>query len=148
MTRMAHKLGMDPVEFRRKNAIREGDTLAYGAKMNPCGLQESIDRVAAEIGWGKKEVSKDPDKVIGKGFACFWKAPAMPPNAASCGVHQVQRGRQLEHQRLGHGNRPGLPDRDGPNRRRDPHRAGQEDSRRATRTPTATRTSGRPSALT
>jgi carbon-monoxide dehydrogenase large subunit len=84
MTRMAHKLGMDPVEFRKKNAIREGDTLAYGAKMNPSGLLESIDRVAAEIGWGKKEVSKDPNKVIGKGFACYWKAPAMPPNAASC----------------------------------------------------------------
>ncbi len=84
MTRMAHKLGIDPVEFRRKNAIREGDTLAYGAKMNPSGLVESIDRVAAEIGWGKKEVSKDPNKVIGKGFACYWKAPAMPPNAASC----------------------------------------------------------------
>ena len=83
MTRMAQKLGMDPVEFRRKNAIREGDTLAYGAKMNPSGLHEAIDRVAAEIGWGKKEVSKDPNKVIGKGFACFWKAPAMPPNAAS-----------------------------------------------------------------
>jgi len=83
MTRMAQKLGIDPVEFRRRNAIREGDTLAYGGKMNPCGLQESIDRVAAEIGWGKKEVSKDPNKVIGKGFACFWKAPAMPPNAAS-----------------------------------------------------------------
>jgi len=84
MTRMAHKLGMDPVEFRKKNAIREGDTLAYGAKMNPSGLLESIDRVAAEIGWGKKEVSKNPNKVIGKGFACYWKAPAMPPNAASC----------------------------------------------------------------
>ncbi len=74
---------MDPVEFRRKNAIREGDTLAYGAKMNPSGLHEAIDRVAAEIRWGQKETSKDPNKVIGKGFACFWKAPAMPPNAAS-----------------------------------------------------------------
>lgn len=84
MTRVAQKLGIDPVEFRKKNAIREGDTLAYGAKMNPCGMQEAIDRVAAEIGWGKKEVSKDPNKVIGKGFSCFWKAPAMPPNAASC----------------------------------------------------------------
>jgi CO/xanthine dehydrogenase Mo-binding subunit len=84
MTRVAQKLGIDPVEFRKKNAIREGDTLAYGAKMNPCGMQEAIDKVAAEIGWGKKEVSKDPNKVIGKGFSCFWKAPAMPPNAASC----------------------------------------------------------------
>ena len=83
MTRLARQLGMDPVKFRRKNAIREGDTLAYGAKMNPSGLHEAIDRVAAEIRWGQKENSKDPNKAIGKGFACFWKAPAMPPNAAS-----------------------------------------------------------------
>ncbi|MGD0650755.1 MAG: xanthine dehydrogenase family protein molybdopterin-binding subunit [Verrucomicrobiia bacterium] len=83
MTRLAQKLGIDPVEFRRRNAIREGDTLAYGAKMNPSGLHEAIDRVAAEIGWGKKEASPDSRKAIGKGFACFWKAPAMPPNAAS-----------------------------------------------------------------
>ena len=83
MTRIAKKIGMDPVAFRRKNAIVEGDTLAYGAKMNPSGLVEAIDRVAKEIDWGKRETSKDPDKAIGKGFACFWKAPAMPPNAAS-----------------------------------------------------------------
>ncbi len=83
MTRMAKKIGMDPVAFRRKNAIVEGDTLAYGAQMNPSGLIEAIDKVAKEIGWGRKETSKDPNKAIGKGFACFWKAPAMPPNAAS-----------------------------------------------------------------
>jgi len=79
----AKKIGMDPVEFRRRNAIREGDTLAYGAQMNPSGLHEAIDRVAKEIGWGEKEPSKDPRKAVGKGFACFWKAPAMPPNAGS-----------------------------------------------------------------
>lgn len=83
MTRAARAIGMDPVAFRRKNAIREGDPLPYGAPMNPCGLVEAIDRVAAEIEWGKKEVCADPRKAIGKGFACFWKAPAMPPNAAS-----------------------------------------------------------------
>lgn len=80
---VAKKLRLDPVEFRRKNAIREGDTLAYGAKMNPNGLAEAIDKVAREIEWGKKEQPHDPRKAIGKGFALFWKAPAMPPNAAS-----------------------------------------------------------------
>ena len=83
MNRIAKMIGMDPVEFRRKNAICGGDTLPYGAEMNPSGLVEAIDKVAREIDWGKKEVSKDPNKAIGKGFACFWKAPAMPPNAAS-----------------------------------------------------------------
>ena len=83
MTRIAQQLGMDPVEFRRKNAIREGDTLPYGAAMNPNGLIEAIDRVAAEIGWGKPAEPTRPRRAAGKGFALLWKAPAMPPNAAS-----------------------------------------------------------------
>jgi len=80
---LAKKIKMDPVEFRKKNAIREGDRLTYGSKMNPNGLMEAIDKVANEIEWGKKETSSDPNKVIGKGFSLFWKAPAMPPNASS-----------------------------------------------------------------
>ena len=80
---LAKKIKMDSVEFRKKNAIREGDRLTYGSKMNPNGLMEAIDKVANEIEWGKKETSSDPNKVIGKGFSLFWKAPAMPPNASS-----------------------------------------------------------------
>jgi len=80
---LAKKIKMDSVEFRKKNAIREGDRLTYGSKMNPNGLMEAIDKVAKEIEWGKKETSSDPNKVIGKGFSLFWKAPAMPPNASS-----------------------------------------------------------------
>lgn len=83
MNRIADKLGMDAVEFRKINAIKEGDSLAYGADMNPNGLHESIEKVKAEIEWGKKEVSEVPNKVIGKGFSLLWKAPAMPPNASS-----------------------------------------------------------------
>ncbi|MDP3148651.1 MAG: xanthine dehydrogenase family protein molybdopterin-binding subunit [Ignavibacteria bacterium] len=80
---LAKKIKMDPVEFRKKNAIREGDRLTYGSAMNPNGLMEAIDKVAKEIEWGKKETSSDPNTAIGKGFSLFWKAPAMPPNASS-----------------------------------------------------------------
>jgi carbon-monoxide dehydrogenase large subunit len=83
ITRLAHAIGMDPVEFRKRNAISGGDTLPYGATMNASGLQEAIDRTAAAIDWGVAETSPDPTKRIGKGFALFWKAPAMPPNASS-----------------------------------------------------------------
>ena len=84
LTRIAKALGMDPAEIRRVNAIKEGDTLAYGAKMNPGNLRGAIDAVAKEIGWGKKgRKPKDPSKAVGKGLACFWKAPAMPANASS-----------------------------------------------------------------
>lgn len=80
---IAKKLHMDPVEFRRKNAICEGDTLNYGGKMNPSGLLECIEKASKAIDWGNKRVSKDPKIAVGKGFSLFWKAPAMPPNASS-----------------------------------------------------------------
>ncbi len=83
ITRAAHALKMDPVKFRKKNAIKEGDTLPYGAHMNPTGIQEAIEKVEKEIKWGVKEKSKDPLKAIGKSLVCFWKSPAMPPNASS-----------------------------------------------------------------
>jgi carbon-monoxide dehydrogenase large subunit len=83
MDRIAEAIGMDPVEFRRRNAIVEGDELSYGADMNPSGLIEAIDRTAAAIEWGVEEESDDPNTAIGKGIALFWKAPAMPPNASS-----------------------------------------------------------------
>lgn len=87
---IAAKLNMDAVEFRLKNAIREGDTLAYGGKMNPSGLIEAIKKVRDEIKWNNDTTndsttnkSTTPDKLTGKGFSLFWKAPAMPPNASS-----------------------------------------------------------------
>ncbi|MBC8181594.1 xanthine dehydrogenase family protein molybdopterin-binding subunit [candidate division KSB1 bacterium] len=79
----AKKIKMDPVEFRKKNAIRSGDKLSYGASMNQSGLAEAIEKAAEAIEWGKDEKSNDPQKAIGKGFSLFWKAPAMPPNASS-----------------------------------------------------------------
>ncbi|HPC58071.1 MAG TPA: xanthine dehydrogenase family protein molybdopterin-binding subunit [Kiritimatiellia bacterium] len=82
MTRIARAIGMDPVKFRKVNAIREGDTLAYGAEMNPGDLEGALDKVARAIRWGRKEKAR-PRKAIGKAVACFWKAPAMPPNASS-----------------------------------------------------------------
>ncbi|MFH1618357.1 MAG: xanthine dehydrogenase family protein molybdopterin-binding subunit [bacterium] len=83
ITRAAVQIKMDPVAFRRKNAIREGDALPCSAIMNPNGLREAIDRTAAAIEWGKTVKPRDPDKSVGKSLVIFWKAPAIPPNAAS-----------------------------------------------------------------
>jgi carbon-monoxide dehydrogenase large subunit len=83
MTRLARKAGLDPVAFRKRNAIREGDSLCYGAPMNPNGIQEAIDRAAAAVRWGEAETPSGPDSAVGKSVVLFWKAPAMPPNASS-----------------------------------------------------------------
>jgi CO/xanthine dehydrogenase Mo-binding subunit len=83
LDRLAHELGIDPVALRRHNAIVAGDELPYGSKMNPSGLLEAIDRAAAAIDWGVEEPAPARNVRVGKGFAVFWKAPAMPPNAGS-----------------------------------------------------------------
>jgi CO/xanthine dehydrogenase Mo-binding subunit len=83
LDRLARELGLDPVEFRRRNAMVAGDELPYGSPMNPSGLLQSIDRAAAAIDWGVTEPAPTPNVRVGKGFAVFWKAPAMPPNAGS-----------------------------------------------------------------
>lgn len=81
--RLAKKIGMDPAEIRLKNGIRKGDALAYGAGMHESDIQQCIEKVARAVRLGKKEKSKDPRKVIGKGMAACWKGPAMPPNPSS-----------------------------------------------------------------
>jgi carbon-monoxide dehydrogenase large subunit len=83
MNRLAKAIGMDPVEFRKKNAIKEGDRVAYGVEMMPTGIQQCIDKVAEAIGWGKEDKASAPNKVRAKGFAAVWKAPAMPANESS-----------------------------------------------------------------
>jgi len=83
LDRLAKKLGMTPLALRKKNLLRRGMPLSYGAGMTENNLEECLDRVAAAIDYGKKEKSKDPNKVIGKGIAGAWKGPAMPPNASS-----------------------------------------------------------------
>ena len=83
MDRLAKKIKMAPDEFRKKNAIRRGQPLAYGAGMNENDIQQCIEKVARAVKLDQKEVSKEPKKVIGKGMAAVWKGPAMPPNASS-----------------------------------------------------------------
>ncbi len=51
--------------------------------MNEGDLAQCVEKVSRAVALGKKEVSRDPDKVIGKGLASCWKGPAMPPNASS-----------------------------------------------------------------
>lgn len=83
---LAREIGMDPVEFRRINCLKENSILVTGGKMHKTGLLECIDKVAKAIDWGTKTTPREPNKRRGKGIAAMWKAPAMPPNAGSSAV--------------------------------------------------------------
>lgn len=80
---LALQIGMDPVEFRRINCVKEDSVLVTGSRMHPTGLSQCLEKTAEAIGWGQKNPPSDPNKRRGKGIALMWKAPAMPPNAGS-----------------------------------------------------------------
>jgi carbon-monoxide dehydrogenase large subunit len=86
MDRLAEKVGMDPVEFRRVNCVRTDDEIVSGMNMTPIDLVTCIDKAADAIQWGKNEPPTGPNKKRGKGIAIMWKAPAMPPNPGSAAV--------------------------------------------------------------
>lgn len=83
MDMLAAKIGMDPVEFHKRNCVQGGDVLATGMTIHDVGVKECIEKVAQALDWGTKETPSAPGKLRGKGIALAWKAPAMPPNAGS-----------------------------------------------------------------
>ncbi len=56
MSKLAEKLGLDPVELRVKNVMREGSILSVGTPV-PKGISmaEVLERCAVEAGWVKDE---------------------------------------------------------------------------------------------
>jgi 4-hydroxybenzoyl-CoA reductase alpha subunit len=54
MDMLAHELGMDPMEFRLKNANRAGDVTGQGVKITTCGLTECIEKAAESVSWEEK----------------------------------------------------------------------------------------------
>ncbi len=51
----AKKLGLDPLEMRLKNCVREGDITVHGLQIGKCGLDECLKAAAKEIGWDQKK---------------------------------------------------------------------------------------------
>src|SRR5204862_7982548 len=65
---IADALGLDPLELRLKNIVREGDEGPTGQVLNAVGLEECLRKAAAAIGWSDRR----PGKWRGKGLACGW----------------------------------------------------------------------------
>lgn len=81
MDRLAKALDMDPIELRRRNAIRAGDTTPSQDVLdsNTGNLAECIARVERHIDWqAGAHIQVDQHHVRAKGFSCYWKAPAIP----------------------------------------------------------------------
>lgn len=58
---LASRLGMDPIEFRLKNMVREGDVMPayYGETATSCALDRCLLRAKELIGWDEKYPCRD-----------------------------------------------------------------------------------------
>ena len=79
MDKLAEKLGLDPVEFRHRNALRDGDTLNVGTPApGPVSIVQCIEAARDKFGWEQttNPQSRNPaiqQLVRGRGFACGFK---------------------------------------------------------------------------
>ena len=64
---MARKIGMDPIEFRLRNAAREGHTTVYGDTWGPIGFIETLDAAKACDHY-RSPVPKGQGRGISAGF--------------------------------------------------------------------------------
>jgi CO/xanthine dehydrogenase Mo-binding subunit len=77
MDKLAEKLGLDPVEFRHRNALRDGDTLNVGTPApGPVSIVQCIEAARDKFKWYESQSTfKNPQSPIvrGRGFACGFK---------------------------------------------------------------------------
>lgn len=78
MDKLAEKLGIDPVDFRLKNALREGDTMGVGTPSpSPVSVVQCIEAAAERFGWGDASTSLHSAQrrslARGRGFAAGFK---------------------------------------------------------------------------
>ena len=74
MDKLAEKLGMDPVEFRLKNALRDGLTLGVGTPApGPVSVPEVIQAAADKFNWSGYKKQQDSHLARGRGFAAGFK---------------------------------------------------------------------------
>ena len=65
---IADALGLDPLELRLRNIVREGEEGPTGQVLTAVGLEECLRKAAAAIGWEERR----PAPGRGKGIACGW----------------------------------------------------------------------------
>jgi CO/xanthine dehydrogenase Mo-binding subunit len=75
---IARELGMDPVEFRRKNLLRDGRPQATGTVMRDAAIEKVLERVAALLEWQKPFDRGTGTLRRGRGVAISFKACVAP----------------------------------------------------------------------
>ncbi len=92
MDALSFELKMDPLAFRRLNAIRPGQLTPTQVKTtlsNIGNLESCIDKLISLCGFKSMPEPLGAHIVRAKGCACFWKAPTPPTDAISGAIATV-----------------------------------------------------------
>ena len=110
---LAKAVGMDPVEFRRKNVVQTGDVGPSGQTYDTIGLIDCVEQATALASYGQKLPA---DEAIGVAVGCWPSFPAaagayvklnadgsgtIVTGAQECGTGAVMTLRQLAAEELG-----------------------------------------------
>ena len=92
MDMIAERLGIDPIELRQKNLLRDGDSFATGEKLTDVHFEELLDKAAADLQWqasdarwsgGNRLSTRTGATRRGKGLALVIKATITPSTSAA-----------------------------------------------------------------
>jgi len=75
---IARAIGADPVEFRLRHALNEGEAFATGTPVRSFGVKQALQEAAKAVEFGKPSSKPSPTKLRGKGVACGVKAVLTP----------------------------------------------------------------------
>jgi len=75
---VARAIGADPVEFRLRHALNEGEAFATGTPVKSFGIKEAIRQASKAIEWSKPRIAPAGSKRRGKGIAAGVKAVLTP----------------------------------------------------------------------
>jgi CO/xanthine dehydrogenase Mo-binding subunit len=75
MDTLADRLGLDPLQFRLQNVLRDGDQFATGEWMHDIHFADCLQAVADGLGWGNKSEKTPGDRLRrGRGLAVMIKS--------------------------------------------------------------------------
>jgi CO/xanthine dehydrogenase Mo-binding subunit len=80
---IARELGIDPVEFRRKNILRDGRPQASGTAMKDAAIAEVLEALAARMGWSETFDRGAGTVRRGRGIAIGFKASISPTTSVA-----------------------------------------------------------------
>jgi len=80
---IARELKMDPLDFRRRNILRDGRPQAIGTVMQDAAIDKVLDRVATRMNWGKPFDRGSGMVRRGRGIAIGFKAVISPTTSVA-----------------------------------------------------------------